>query len=105
MSLEAGDRRCHGRSFFDGAKERMTQKASVSGSHNHGLAVSVCFSQRLFLEARMHHRNLAYKLLVACHVRKQPLTRDRAMCNSKEAKLATVQPMYFCPHCLGSVLV
>ena len=32
--------------FFDGEKERMTQKASVSGSYNHGLAFashSVCF--------------------------------------------------------------
>ena len=27
------------------------------------------------------------------------------MCNSKEAKLATIQPMYFCPYCLGSALV
>ena len=32
----------------------------------------------------------------------QPLTRDSAVCNSKEAKLATIQPMYFCPYCLGS---
>ena len=34
--------------FFDGEKERMTQKASVNGSYNHGLALashSVCFSK------------------------------------------------------------
>ena len=34
--------------FFDGEKERMTQKASVNGSYNHGLAFashSVCFLQ------------------------------------------------------------
>ena len=34
--------------FFDGEKERMTQKASVNGSYNHGLAFashSVCFSK------------------------------------------------------------
>ena len=46
MSLDAGDSRCHG--FFDGEKERMTQKASVNGSYNHGLAFtshSVCFSK------------------------------------------------------------
>ena len=32
--------------FFDGEKERMTQKASVNGSYNHGLAFAshtVCF--------------------------------------------------------------
>ena len=31
--------------------------------------VSVCFAQRLFLKARMHHRNIVYKMLVACHAR------------------------------------
>ena len=48
MSLDAGDSRCHGRSFFRGDKERMIQKESVSGSYNHGSAFashSVCFSK------------------------------------------------------------
>ena len=27
------------------------------------------------------------------------------MCNSKQAKLATIEPMYFCPYFLGSALV
>ena len=35
----------------------------------------------------------------------QPLTCDSAMCSSKKAKLATIHPIYFCPCCLGSVLV
>ena len=51
MNVDAGDIRCHGR-FFDAEKERMIQKASVNGCYNHGLAFA---SQRLFLEARMHH--------------------------------------------------
>ena len=50
--------------FFDGEKERMTQKASVNS--------------------------------MSCA--QQPLTRDSAMCNLEEAKLATIQPIYFCPH-------
>ena len=29
--------------------------------------VSICFSQRLFLNACTHHCNLAYKMLAACH--------------------------------------
>ena len=36
--------------FFDGEKGRMTQKASINGSHNHGLAFtsrSVCFSKHV----------------------------------------------------------
>ena len=48
MSLDAGDSRCHGCSFFDGEKEWMTQKASVNCSYDHGLAFashSVCFSK------------------------------------------------------------
>ena len=47
MSLDTGDSRCHGRSFSMG-KKRMTQKASVNGSYNHGLAFashSICFSK------------------------------------------------------------
>ena len=35
----------------------------------------------------------------------QPSTRDSAMSNSKETNFAAIQPMYFCPYCLGSVLV
>ena len=69
--------------------------------------VSVCFSQRLSLKARTHHWSIAYKMLVAGSMScaQQPLTRDSAICNSKEAKLATIHPMEFCPYCLGSVLV
>ena len=66
MSLDAGDSRCHG-SFFDGEKERMTQKASVNGSYNLGLAFashSACFSKHACTI-----ENLACKMLVACHVR------------------------------------
>ena len=70
----------------------MTQKTSVNCSYNHGLAFashSVCFSK---------HAYTIEILLIKCW------SGDSAMCSSK-AKLATVQPMYFCPHCLGSVLV
>ena len=35
----------------------------------------------------------------------QPSTPDNAMCNSKETNFAIIQPMYFCPYCLGSALV
>ena len=35
MSVDTGDGRCHSR-FFDGEKQRMTQKATVNGSCNHG---------------------------------------------------------------------
>ena len=35
----------------------------------------------------------------------QPSTRDSAMYNSKETNFATIQPMFFCPYFLGSVLV
>ena len=48
MNLDAGDSRCHDRSFNDGEKERMTQLTSVNGSYNHGLAFashSLCFSK------------------------------------------------------------
>ena len=52
MNLDAGDSRCHGRSFasffFAGEKELMTQIASVNGSYYHGLAFashSVCPSK------------------------------------------------------------
>ena len=80
----------------------MTLIASVNGSDNHGLAFashSVCFSQ--------HACTIEVLLLnvgsMSCA--QQTLTRDNAMCSSKKAKIATFQPMYFCPHCLGSVLV
>ena len=67
--------------------------------------VSVRFSQRLFFQST--HAALKILLInvgsVSCA--QHPLTRDGTMCTSKEAKLATFQPMYFCPYCLGSGLV
>ena len=65
----------------------------------------VCFSQRICFSK--HARSIEI-FLVKCwwHVMaQQSLTRDSATCNSKEAKLATIQPMPFCPYCLRSVLV
>ena len=56
MNLDAGDSRCHGRSFspfFDAEKELVTQIASVNGSYNHGLAFAS--HSALSLKARMHH--------------------------------------------------
>ena len=66
MSLDAGDSRCNGRSF---SLEKRTDDPESVRQWLLQSWVSVCFSQRLFLKARVHHRNLAYKLLAACHVR------------------------------------
>ena len=56
MSLDAGDWRqpLPWPFFFDGEKERMTQKASVNGYYNHGLAFashSVCLSKHAPLKS------------------------------------------------------
>ena len=46
-----------------------------------------------------------FKMLVACHVRSNQYEIAQSMCYSeKQARLATVHPMHFCPYCLGSVL-
>ena len=52
MSLDAGDSHCHGRSFS------IVKRADDPESFRQWLLqswVSVCFSQRLFLKACMHH--------------------------------------------------
>ena len=49
MSLDAGDSRCRGH-FFDREKDPENVRQWLLQSW-----VSVCFAQRLFLKARMHH--------------------------------------------------
>ena len=60
--------------------------------------VSICLSQRFFLKPCMRTKNGSVSMCTATNTR-------YVLCHSKEAKLATTQPMYFCPYCLGSVLV
>ena len=72
--------------FFDGEKQRPTQKASVNGSCNHG---SMLASQSTDAPLKSCLENVGS---MSCA--QQPLTRDGAMCNSKEAKLASL-PILF----------
>ena len=53
--------------FFDGEKERMTQKASVNGSYSHGLAFA--FHSIAFSKHACTIQILFTKLVVACHGR------------------------------------
>ena len=54
MSLDASDSRCHGRSFSMEKIKRTDDPESVRQWLSQSW-VSVCFSKRLFLKARMHH--------------------------------------------------
>ena len=69
-----------------------------AGARHRERQAPICCSPRLPLKSCLYN-------VGSMSCAQQPLTRDSAMCNSKEAKRATFQPMYFCPCCLGSVLV